>query len=210
MDWVRWLFDASAFMTRDQCGDWPAGMRLAYIVSNAVIAISYFGIPVSLVFMHRMRRGDVIAHWVLVLFTAFIFGCGLTHIGDVLAFSWPAYRLFVLFAFFTAAVSLPTAVILPIELLRAAERPTPAEYHEVNRKLHDLSEDHKKTIEQQKGMIRELNHQIRNLEQLRLLGVWSAEQQRIMDRLYGIVQKGENNVRTSEGDNGIVPDANPH
>lgn len=55
-----------------------------HVASDALITLSYYSIPVALVFLVHQRR-DLGFHWMLVMFAAFIFACGTTHIFNVLA-----------------------------------------------------------------------------------------------------------------------------
>lgn len=191
---MNWLFDSSEFLTRDHCGKWTPVLKSAYIAANVAIAASYFAIPIALAVMHRRRRGDIIARWVLAMFAAFILSCGLTHVADAMAFHWAAYRLYTLLVVVTAATSLPTAIALPVAILRAWNSPTPEQYLSAIEKVRAESESRLRLIDSQKALIRELRHQIRNLEQIRELGVWTDGQQKILEKLYGIVNKGENGI----------------
>jgi hypothetical protein len=204
MSWLDWIFDSSSFATRDHCGAWTDLFKYVYVFSNAAIAFSYFVIPIALMFMYRLRRGDVIARWMLVMFILFIGGCGLTHVGDVLAFYWPAYRFFTILALITAIASVPTAILLPIEVARAIDVPTPEQYREINRKLEIQAQAEGRLIDSQKEIIRALRHQAKNWEQIRTMGVWTEGQQKILGRLYEVVSKAEDQIKAIESDLGLV------
>ena len=49
----------------------------------------------------------------LALFIAFILLCGLTHLTEAIVFYWAPYRFYTLIYVICAAVSLPTALLLP-------------------------------------------------------------------------------------------------
>ena len=68
MDWA-WLFDASQFLTRNHYGmGWTPAMETIYKTSNLTLALSYFMIPISLLFLYRKKRDDLPTPWVLILF----------------------------------------------------------------------------------------------------------------------------------------------
>ncbi len=115
-----WLFDSHDFMARSQCGPgWSDGLVYLSQAANAAIAGAYFYIPIMLTLLYVRVRKDPILHrviegraWILLMFAAFIFSCGLTHLANVVAFHWPAYRFFTAVDLLTAALSLPTAHVL--------------------------------------------------------------------------------------------------
>jgi hypothetical protein len=120
MGWLRWLLDGTAFVTRDHCGDWTPLLAGLYVAGNALVALSYFTIPVTLIAWYfrrrenaRMTRVPLRYQRVLAWFAAFILLCGLTHVCDCLAFLWPAYRAFTAVTFATGVVSAYVAARLP-------------------------------------------------------------------------------------------------
>ena len=115
----EWLFDTESFFTRYCCsasGAWQGGLVIASQIADAVIFFAYVSIPYS---MWRLARtGTIIdvqqlsSRLIWLLFKAFILSCGMTHAMDILAFHWPAYRLFVFVKLICAAISLVTALAL--------------------------------------------------------------------------------------------------
>lgn len=107
------LFDAGEFARRSQCGDWSTGHVVAAETADAMIALAYFSIPISLTVLwrhHRVRGRNL---WIVMLFAGFITLCGMTHLCQVMAFHWPAYRLFTAVSAATAVASIATAIVLP-------------------------------------------------------------------------------------------------
>lgn len=121
MNIINWLLDATSFVTRNNCGKWPDWLISVNQVANFLIFISYMTIPLSLVFLWRMAKGKGDA-WIILMFVVFILFCGLTHLMDVLAFSWAPYRLFTFIDCITAASSIPTAILLPGVLKRVFDK----------------------------------------------------------------------------------------
>ncbi|MBX2998775.1 MAG: PAS domain-containing protein [Caldilineaceae bacterium] len=81
------------------------------MISNILIAIAYYSIPVALLVFVR-RRQDLVHKWVFVLFALFIFGCGTTHIVKVITIWYPVYWLQGIVDGLTATVSVVTAIAL--------------------------------------------------------------------------------------------------
>jgi hypothetical protein len=122
------MFDASDFMPRSQCGDWPGWLAAASQAADGLIALAYFVIPLGLFWLWRRKRDVLPRPRMLLGFAWFILGCGLTHVCGVLAFHWPAYRFFVLVSWLTALVSVRVALSLPGAVRHFASLPTPGEY----------------------------------------------------------------------------------
>lgn len=114
MSWLSWLLDTTPFTPRRECGDWSEGHLLTAQAAGAVLAFSFFAIPASLLVVWLVRKRERAPyHWMSLLFAAFIFLCGLTYACQVVAFHWPAYRLFTAVTVLAAAFSATTAALLP-------------------------------------------------------------------------------------------------
>jgi hypothetical protein len=61
-------------------------------VSDFLIFLAYFLIPVALVRFVR-QRPDLPYRGTMVLFGAFIYACGTTHLIDIILFHYPVYVL---------------------------------------------------------------------------------------------------------------------
>ncbi|MBX9579974.1 MAG: PAS domain S-box protein [Gemmataceae bacterium] len=107
------LFDASDFVPRWACGNWPAWLGWLFVAADGLIGLAYLGIPVLLVVIAR-RRPDLPFRRLFWMFGLFIVGCGTTHLLDAVMFWWPGYRLAAVSRVVTAAASWGTlAVLLP-------------------------------------------------------------------------------------------------
>ena len=84
---------------------------LVHIVSDAVIALSYFSIPFALAYFVFKRR-DVEFGWVFWAFALFIMACGVTHLFSIYTLWVPVYGLEGLVKAVTAIASLVTAALL--------------------------------------------------------------------------------------------------
>lgn len=107
------LFDTSLWPKRWNCGTWSPLHGWIYIISDLLIWLSYFAIPVLLgFFVYKKQVENIPFKTVLVLFIVFILACGFTHLMDAAIFWWPAYKLSAVLRMGTAIVSLVTVVSL--------------------------------------------------------------------------------------------------
>ena len=80
--WSAWSSRFSDFMPHGYCYLWDPGLVWLHVVSDLLIAASYFTIPFTLLWFVRKRR-DVPFSWMFVLFGTFIVACGGTHVMEV-------------------------------------------------------------------------------------------------------------------------------
>src|SRR5688500_13613515 len=109
-DFLTGLFKAD-FLPHGVCYRWQPEIVWLHVVSDLLICLAYYFIPVSLVRIIR-RRGDLVYPWIFWLFGAFILACGTTHLMNVFVVWQPWYRLDGVVKLATALVSVPTAVLL--------------------------------------------------------------------------------------------------
>jgi two-component system, chemotaxis family, sensor kinase Cph1 len=112
IEFFEGLFDASLWPPRWHCGVWTNFHGWLYIVSDLLIWLAYFTMPV-IIFSYVSKRKQVIKYsGIYLLFAAFILLCGTTHFLDAVMFWVPMYRLNALVRFLTAIVSLLTVYYL--------------------------------------------------------------------------------------------------
>ena len=58
---------SSSFMPHGHCYLWNPGLIWLHVVSDSLIALAYFFIPVALIYFIQRRR-DLPFHWVFVCF----------------------------------------------------------------------------------------------------------------------------------------------
>jgi two-component system, chemotaxis family, sensor kinase Cph1 len=104
-DFFSKLFNADSWPARWNCGRWTPFHGWLYIVSNIVIAIAYFSIPLLLLYLIRKTKNKLPFQKVFWLFLLFILACGFTHVLDALMFWYPIYRMSALVLFLTAIIS---------------------------------------------------------------------------------------------------------
>lgn len=111
MDFLRQLFSSGDFRPHGYCYLWNTGLVWLHVVSDVLIALAYFTIPVTLVWFVRKRR-DLPFSWMFVLFGVFIVACGSTHVMEAWNLWHANYWLAGILKAITAAVSIPTAILL--------------------------------------------------------------------------------------------------
>ena len=115
---------SSNFMPHGYCYLWRPGLVWLHVVSDALIALSYFSIPVTLIYFIRKRR-DLPFHWMFVSFGIFILTCGSTHIMEIWTLWHGTYWLSGAIKAVTALASVPTAILLVQLLPQALALPSP-------------------------------------------------------------------------------------
>jgi two-component system, sensor histidine kinase and response regulator len=108
------------------------------LLSDAVIALSYYSIPFILLYF-AMRRRDLVFRWMFVMFGIFILGCGTTHVMGIWTLWNPDYGVDGLVKALTALVSIATAIMLWPLVPQALALPSPGQLaranHELNREI---------------------------------------------------------------------------
>lgn len=110
-DFIQRFFSTDDFMPHGMCYLWRPDIMALHIVSDALIAIAYFTIPVFLYTFARKKAGT--GHiWVLHLFAAFILLCGVTHLAGIWVLWNPDYGVQGILKAATALVSVTTAILV--------------------------------------------------------------------------------------------------
>jgi PAS domain S-box-containing protein len=147
LNWVaRWLWDPSGLTPHGFCLLWEPGLIWTYAISDLVIGVSYFTIPLALVIFAR-RRQDLAFRPLLWLFAAFILLCGSTHLLDVVTLWIAAYGIEAVVKVATAIVSGVTAILLWRLLPEALALPSPAQLRAVNAALTESEARHRTGFE---------------------------------------------------------------
>ena len=85
-------FSSAGFIPHGYCLLWRPDVLAMHVISDAIIALSYFSIPLAIAaFVHR--RQDLLAEHkrVAILFGVFILGCGMTHVLGIVVLWQPMY-----------------------------------------------------------------------------------------------------------------------
>lgn len=129
-------FSSAGFIPHGYCLLWRPDILALHVVSDAIIAASYFSIPLAIAAFVRKRPDLAAEHRrVAVLFGIFILGCGLTHLFSIIVLWRPFYVEDGLLKAFTAFVSIVTAGALWPMLPRLLQIPSPSQLTVANSQL---------------------------------------------------------------------------
>jgi len=115
---------SSDFMPHGYCYLWRPNILWLHAISDGLIMISYYVIPVLLIYFVRKRK-DLPFHWMFVMVGVFIFGCGTTHLMEIWTLWHGTYRLSGPVKAITAGASLATAAALFPMIPKALSLPSP-------------------------------------------------------------------------------------
>ncbi|NOT35638.1 MAG: two-component sensor histidine kinase [Candidatus Eisenbacteria bacterium] len=166
---VTALFASKGFMPHGHCYLWLPSMVWLHTLSDAVIALSYATIPVTLLYIVR-RRKDVPFDWRFFSFGAFIVAFGATHVMSIWTLWVPVYWLAGVVKAVTALASAVTAIVLVRLVPRILTFPNRSALLELNAtlaaeverrgqaelRMQALNED----LTRQAKQMRETNHQL--------------------------------------------------
>lgn len=128
---LTWLSDllstSNGFMPHGACFLWLPSILWLHVISDAIIALSYFTIPFALLYFIK-KRSDLAFPLVFILFGAFILLCGITHIIGIWTIWQPAYWIYGFVKLATAFVSIATALIVWRLMPVLLELPSPSAY----------------------------------------------------------------------------------
>ena len=128
------LLSSRSFIPHGHCYLWKTQLVLLNVISDSLIALSYYSIPFLLVYIVR-KRGDMPFNWLFFLFGGFIIACGTGHLLDIWTLWYPTYWLSGSVKAFTAAISVATAVVLAFIIPQILAIPSNAQLEEANQKL---------------------------------------------------------------------------
>ncbi|MDZ7961250.1 MAG: ATP-binding protein [Aulosira sp. DedQUE10] len=134
LELLQSFFGDGLFIPHGHCYLWQPKLVWLHIISDSLIALAYYSIPMTLVYFVK-KREDLPFKWILLLFGTFIISCGTTHIIEVWTLWHPTYWLSGGIKFITASVSIYTAIILVPIIPQALALPSPAQLEAANYQL---------------------------------------------------------------------------
>src|SRR5450432_4275768 len=138
-DLMQWLFSSENFMPHGHCFLWQPGTLWLNVGSDALIAASYFLIPIALLYFVRHRRREIPYGWIPLMFGAFILLCGATRVMEIWTVWNPLYREAGALKLVTGIVSLATLISLVYIMPHAMLLKTPRQLQaEVDARTVDL------------------------------------------------------------------------
>ncbi len=153
MDFLKRFFSSDGFMPHGMCYEWNPSVIWLHVISDGLIALAYYSIPLTLFYFVRNRR-DFQFGWIFLCFAIFILACGTTHVLEIWNIWHPTYWLSGGVKAVTAFSSVVTAVLLvrlvpevlamptasALRLIREQSEKETVERRKVERKFRDLLE----------------------------------------------------------------------
>ena len=133
------------YIPHGHCYLWQTPLVSLHVISDFLIAMAYFSIPVSLVYFVYKRKHNFPVR-LLVLFGLFIMLCGVGHLFDIITLWYPVYWSSGVVRVATAIVSAYTAFEVAMMLPHFLSLKDPAALEAVNQQLEDTIAEKKATM----------------------------------------------------------------
>ncbi|WP_434664338.1 PAS domain S-box protein [Paraburkholderia sp. A3BS-1L] len=159
MDAIAQFLATSDFIPHGYCLHWSLPLIWTYVGSDAVIALSYYSIPVVLWSFAR-RRTDLPFSWLFLMFAVFILACGTTHLLAIVDIWHPVYWLDAGVKTVTALASLATAAAMWPLIPKALALPSPKQLYQTNRDLVREVAARQAAEERLRSLTRELEERV--------------------------------------------------
>ncbi|MEB3338758.1 MAG: PAS domain S-box protein, partial [Leptolyngbyaceae bacterium] len=167
------LLFSKEFIPHGHCYLWKPGLVWLHVISDLLIAIAYYSIPISLFYVVRKRR-DLPFNWMFLLFSSFIVACGTTHLMGVWTLWHPTYWLSGSMKLVTATVSLYTAGQLLNLVPQVLELPSPAQLEAANQELKQQINERQQVEEERRTLSLALENAVEGIAQLDIDGRYVA------------------------------------
>jgi len=128
------LFCFESLLPHGFCYLWDPLLIWLHGLSDSLIAMAYFSIPPTLIYLIRKKR-SIPFDWMFVCFGCFIAACGATHLMEVVTLWTPVYWISGGVKVITAFASVPTAILLARAVPQILEMPTAEEMRVANEEL---------------------------------------------------------------------------
>ena len=154
---------AVEYMPHGHCYFWNRGLVDLHVTADAIIALAYYSIPITLVYFVR-RRHDLQFDWIFLCFAIFIMACGTTHVLEIWNVWHGAYWTAGIMKAVTAAASIVTAILLVRLVPGALAIPSAQQLQRANEDLQQEITERKQVTERVERLNEELRDQAALLE----------------------------------------------
>ena len=124
------------YIPHGHCYLWQTSLVELHVISDALIAIAYYLIPIFIIYFVR-KTDELPFKNIFILFGAFILSCGTTHVAEIWTLWHPDYWIYGVLKAITALISLYTAFsllpIIPVIINLAS----PKHLEELNQQLNE-------------------------------------------------------------------------
>ncbi len=155
-----WSNLMKSYIPRQVCMNNERDVIWLNLISDSVIALAYYSIPIGLVYFVRKRR-DFTFHGLVVAFAAFILACGTTHVFNIISIWHPVYRLDGIVKAITGGLSVMTAIALWPLIPKALAVPSPAHLRAVNEDLRRANATAEHANRAKSQFLANMSHEIR-------------------------------------------------
>lgn len=100
------------FMPHGHCYLWKPEILWMHVISDAVITLAYFSIPLTLTYIVYKSKGKIPFNGFFLLFAIFILACGTTHLLEIVNVWKSEYVISGFVKVITAIASIVTAISL--------------------------------------------------------------------------------------------------
>ncbi|MDZ7961283.1 MAG: PAS domain-containing sensor histidine kinase [Aulosira sp. DedQUE10] len=183
------LLNSNSFIPHGHCYLWKPALVCLHVLSDSVIALSYFSIPCLLVYFVSKRR-DIPFNWIFLMFGAFIIACGTGHLMDIWTLWYPTYWLSGVVKALTALISMYTALELIPLIPKALALSSPAQLEAANRDLEQAL----KQLQQAQSQLIQTEIKLAKAETL----------QQSEERFRSLLQNASNIIATLESSGRVV------
>ena len=162
------FFSVNSFIPHGFCLSWNPILLWLHIISDTAIVLSYYSIPISILYFIRKRKEMPYA-WFLVMAALFIVACGTTHLMSIILIWIPLYWLDGYLKAFTAIISVATAIAALWVIPFVLRLPSNAELQNANNDLaFQIAEKEKRVTELALALEQNilLSHQVNHLQKL--------------------------------------------
>jgi signal transduction histidine kinase len=149
------------FMPHGQCLLWRPEVLWLFVISDGIITVSYYSIPIALFYFVR-KREDLEFKWIFAMFGLFILLCGTTHLLYIWTLWNPVYRFEGVVRLITAIVSASTAIVVWPLIPKAIALPSPSQLRNANCELI-------REMNERKSAEKELRVSLKKVEDTNLL-----------------------------------------
>jgi len=153
------LLLAQQYLPHGGCYLWQSELVGLHAVSDGLTALSYFVIPIAIIYLIR-KRNDLPFQYIFLLFGAFIIACGMTHAMEIITLWYPIYWVSGVIKLITALISLFTVIELIPVLPKILALPSPGQLEMVNQQLQEEIQDRKKAEQQVRQINQELEKRV--------------------------------------------------
>ncbi|MEY4768120.1 MAG: hypothetical protein RL637_759, partial [Pseudomonadota bacterium] len=119
-------FNNSNLIPHGYCLQWDSSLLWIHVISDIIIVLSYYSIPLVLLYFLYQRR-TIAYPGIIAMFGAFILACGTTHLLGAISVWIPIYWLEGYVKMITALLSISTAAAMFKIIPQALQLPTTQE-----------------------------------------------------------------------------------